>query len=102
MQKYEHKCSKTKKSNFQIWGFTAKKLFFLRNSSGRIVNIGTVVKANSKSITGKNMKKIGEDVYLIFDLKLDNIQIKFSQNFFNRAQNPVVEKNFGPRPFGRS
>jgi hypothetical protein len=45
------------------------------------------------------MKKIGT-YFLIFDLKLDNIQTKFARKIFNRAQNPGVEKkNFGPKPF---
>jgi hypothetical protein len=48
------------------YGVSRLKTFFLRNSSGRIINIGTVVKANSKSITGKNIKKIGEGVFFNF------------------------------------
>jgi hypothetical protein len=47
------------------------------------------------------MKKIEEEVFLIFDQKLDNIQTEISRKIFNRAQNPVVEKYFGPRPFDR-
>ncbi len=37
------------------------------------------MKATNKSFTGKNMKKIGSDTFLFFDLKLDNIQIEISQ-----------------------
>jgi hypothetical protein len=75
--------------------------FFLRNSSGRIVNIGVIVKANSKSIPGTNMKKFGEDVFFIFDLKLDNIQIKLSQEFFNRAGG-LRRKKLWAKTFDRS
>jgi hypothetical protein len=58
---------KNYKIQFSNMGFHGYKLFFsLSNSSGRIVDIGTVVKANSKNITGKNMKEIGEDVFFNF------------------------------------
>ncbi len=60
------------------------------------------MKATNKSFTDINMKKIGSDTFLFFDLKSDDIQTEIFRKIFNRAQNPGVEKNFGPRPFDRS
>jgi hypothetical protein len=49
-----------------------------------------------------NLKKIGSETFLFFELKLDNIQTEISRKNFNRARNPGAEKNFGPGPFERS
>ncbi len=63
------------------------KIFFFENPTCLIPLNGVIMKGTHCSFTDNNMREPGSAT-LSGDLKLGDIKIKFSQNFFNRAKNP--------------